>query len=504
MTPTRPAPSVEDSPLGSSSLGIVPAPQRWSPEPGTLVLASGFGIRFAAADLAGTAERLVAEIAEVSGARGQMSGETSTPTTTGTPGDIVLVLDEDMVFDSENRTADAEGYTLTIAEGIEIRAKTATGIFRGSRSLLQLLLQSKTLPRGTALDWPNYPVRGFMLDVGRRFAAPSFIRDYIRFMGWFKLNTFIIHLNDNEITKDSKRGWDVAQQAFRLSTDNPDFSGLAATDGAYTRADWDSFEEVAAQNHVELVPEIDAPAHARSFIRWNPELGLDGGDSDMLDLANPASTTLIKAVFDEFTPWFRGSIVHFGADEYEKGHAEAYRAFFNDIGAHLRSLGKQPMAWGSLATMSAAQGTGTTAGYDRDVLICAWNNDWYGPREAVADGYRVVNTNDNLLYIVPFADYYHGAHLDGRALFESWEPHVFGPEDELDPGHPQLLGAASAVWNDLVQMDYDEHTIHSMVEPTFGLLAQKMWSGAGHGLDYESFMERIGSLRRWPGGTFLP
>ncbi|MDI3196016.1 family 20 glycosylhydrolase [Pseudarthrobacter sp. AL07] len=502
MTQTHPS-TRTDNHTSRSGPGIIPVPQQWFPELGTLTLAAGFNLHYSDLELAQTAMQLMEEIAEVSGIAGTSASQASPSTGPRTPGGISLVLDEEMAFDTDNTTADVEGYLLSISGNIEIRARTAAGIFWGTRSLLQLLLQFRSLPCGTAVDWPNYPVRGFMLDVGRRFAAPAFIRDYIRFMSWFKLNTFIIHLNDNEIVKESKRSWDVAQQAFRLCTDNPEFAGLAATDGAYTRADWDSFEELAAQHHVSLVPEIDAPAHARSFIRWKPEVGLNGGDSDMLDLTNPATTALIKAVFDEFTPWFRGTSVHFGADEYEKDHAETYRTFFNDISSHVRSLGKYPMAWGSLTTMSSGAGPVTADGYSRDVVICSWNNDWYGPQEAVNDGYRVINTNDNLLYIVPFADYYHGNHLDGRALFDSWEPHVFGPKDALEHRHPQLLGAASAVWNDLVQKDYDEHTIHAMVEPTFGVLAQKMWSGSTHGLVYESFMERIGSLAHWPGRTFL-
>ncbi|WP_427017386.1 beta-N-acetylhexosaminidase [Pseudarthrobacter sp. P1] len=502
MTLTHPSTRPEDQ-TAPGSLGIIPAPQRWAPAVGTFALGGGFHLHYSSPELAQTASDLLAEIAEVSGVAGAASSSTDTGALSVAAGDITLVLDEAMAFGTDNGTADAEGYMLCIGETIEIRARTTTGIYWGTRSLLQLLLRSHALPSGTVVDWPDYPVRGFMLDVGRRFAEPSFIRDYIRFMSWFKLNTFIIHLNDNEIVKDSKRSWNVAQQAFRLSTDNPKFAGLAATDGAYTRADWDSFEDLAARHHVSLVPEIDAPAHARSFIRWKPDLGLDGGGSDMLDLSKPAATALIKAVFDEFTPWFQGTSVHFGADEYEKNHAESYRLFFNEISSHLRSLGKDPMAWGSLTTMSAGAGPATEAGYSRDVVICSWNNDWYGPQAAVGDGYRVINTNDNLLYIVPFADYYHGEHLDGRALFEGWEPHVFGPDDALQPQHPQLLGAVSALWNDLVLRDYDEHTIHRMVEPTFGLLAQKMWTGSRYGLDYETFMERAGALAGWPGRTFL-
>lgn len=501
MTQT-PLSTKQDTAECTETIGIVPAPQHFASRAGSFMLQSDYRLYVSTPSLAGTASQLVEEIEEITGVSGSFTG---LPQYGGTPlaGSIELVLDPDLSFGDAPRAAAAEGYRLVIDGKVQIRAKTPAGVFLGTRSLLQLLVRDRTLPCGTVTDWPNYPVRGFVLDVGRRFIRPAFIRDYIRFMSWFKLNTFIIHLNDNEIVKDSKRSWDVAQQAFRLSTSSPEFAGLAAADGAYDREDWDSLEDLAAKHHITLVPEIDAPAHARSFIRWKPELGLNGGESDMLDLTKPETTKFIKSLFDEFVPWFRGPAVHFGADEYEKDHAEAYRGFFNTISEHLRGLGKDPMAWGSLNTMSAGAGPLTEDGYNRDVTICSWNNTWYGPRQAINDGYQVINTNDDLLYIVPYAGYYHGGQLNGRELFETWEPHVFGADETVEPGHPQLLGAASAVWNDMVEKEYDEHTIHGMVEPAFAVLAQKMWSGAGGGIGYELFAGHVGSVAAWPGREFL-
>lgn len=48
------------------------------------------------------------------------------------------------------------------------------------------------------MDWPTYQIRGFFLDDARKFFPASFLQDYARFMGWFKLNTFHLHLNDND------------------------------------------------------------------------------------------------------------------------------------------------------------------------------------------------------------------------------------------------------------------------------------------------------------------
>ncbi len=474
---------------------VIPSLKRWSAGAGGVRLGGGFAVAHSP-ELADIAATLLADIAELTGLSGSAASG-------AVKGDIVLALDPQLEFPTDNATAPAEGYVLAVDGGVQVTARTATGVYWGTRSLLQMLAASATLPVGTAVDWPNYPVRGFMLDVGRRFSRPEAVRDWIRFMSWHKLNTFMVHLNDNEITKDTGRPWDHAQQAFRLASDAPWLAGLAAEDGSYSRADWDSFEKVAARRHVRLVPEIDVPAHSRSFTRWRPEVGLGGGDSDMLDLGNPDSTELVKAVFDEFVPWFRGPAVHFGADEYARGHSEEYRTFFNAISSHVRSLGKDPVAWGSLTVMSDGAGAPGPEGYDRDVVVCAWNKDWYSGPAAVADGYRVINTDDELLYIVPFADYYHGQGLDARALFESWEPHVFGDGYDLEPGHPQLLGAASAVWNDLVLLAYNERAVYNLVKPAFGVLAQKMWAGAVPGLSFEEFTARSKAVSSWPGKAFL-
>ncbi|MGH2480074.1 MAG: glycoside hydrolase family 20 zincin-like fold domain-containing protein, partial [Ktedonobacteraceae bacterium] len=71
-------------------------------------------------------------------------------------GDIVLTL----------RPTDAElgeqGYQLEVSAHVTISANSATGVFYGTRTLLQLLAQDFTLNGGVARDWPDYPQRSLM------------------------------------------------------------------------------------------------------------------------------------------------------------------------------------------------------------------------------------------------------------------------------------------------------------------------------------------------------
>src|SRR3989442_1344777 len=81
-------------------------------------------------------------------------------------GDFFLTLK------NSDRGIGNEGYLLKVGDAVIISANTSTGVFYGTRTILQILLQdsAKThIVRGTARDYPRYQERGFMLDVGRKF-----------------------------------------------------------------------------------------------------------------------------------------------------------------------------------------------------------------------------------------------------------------------------------------------------------------------------------------------
>ena len=56
---------------------------------------------------------------------------------------------------------------------LRIEARTAAGAFYGTRSVVQLLRRKRSIPAGTARDWPRYPERGLMIDNGRRYFSPA-------------------------------------------------------------------------------------------------------------------------------------------------------------------------------------------------------------------------------------------------------------------------------------------------------------------------------------------
>lgn len=114
-----------------------------------------------------------------------------------------------------------EEYHLDINnEKIHITARTTQGITWATKSLLQMLHNhGNAIPNGVIKDSPDYPNRGFMLDVGRKFFTIDYLRNYVKILSYYKFNEFQILLNDNGFPEYFDNDWDKTYSAFRLESD---------------------------------------------------------------------------------------------------------------------------------------------------------------------------------------------------------------------------------------------------------------------------------------------
>jgi hexosaminidase len=414
---------------------------------------------------------------------------------TGSPGlgDFFLTLR------TSDRGIGNEGYLLNIGDSVVISAKTSTGVFYGTRTILQILLQDSTrthIVRGTARDYPEYQERGFMLDVGRKFFSLSSLKDYVKMMAWYKMNDFHLHLNDNENDGGKSPDWMHKYAAFRLNSTR--FTGLAARDGSYTEQDIRELQAVAKQYSVTITPEIDAPAHDLAFTQYRPDLA-SKTDKELLDLNNPKTYTFLNTIWDEFLPWFDSPQVDIGADEYPSTYADQYRQFINRYDAYLKAKGKTVRMWGTLTLMKSS------VAVNNDIVTDVWDTRWANPVDMVQQGFDIINANDNLLYIVPKAGYFHDF-LNTRLLYDQWEPNIFNLSIQslnLNPKDPHLLGGMFAEWNDKLGHIVSDADVHARVKPAMQVLSEKIWSGPSTNLTYEQFQQLASIIGDAP-GTHLP
>ncbi len=181
-----------------------------------------------------------------------------------------------------------EQYNLSIkTDHISIKAGDAAGIFYGIQSIVQLIepthpeddVDEVKIPVGEISDQPRFGYRGFMLDVARNFHKKDKVLQVLDLMSRYKLNKFHFHFMDDE-------GWRLEIPDLPELTEvggtrgyTPDESdrlrpaygsgGIAKNSystGYYTREDYMEILQYAAARHIEVIPEIDLPGHARAAI----------------------------------------------------------------------------------------------------------------------------------------------------------------------------------------------------------------------------------------------
>lgn len=409
-----------------------------------------------------------------------------------TSGDFVLSL-------SADKKLGEEGYAIKISDRVIISAPTPTGLYWSTRTLLQLAEQNqeRSLPQGTIRDYPDYPLRGFMIDCGRKFIPMAYLQDLVKIMAYYKMNTLQVHLNDNGFKQYFEHNWDKTYAAFRLESEI--YPGLTARDGSYSKKEFIDFQKQAASNFVEIIPEIDVPAHSLALTHYKPEIGSKEYGMDHLDLFKPETYEFVDALFKEYlegdNPVFVGKRVHIGTDEYsnaKKDVVEKFRAFTDHYIRFVEGFGKQAVVWGALS-----HAKGDTPVKSENVVMNAWYNGYADPATMIKDGYQLISIPDGLVYIVPKAGYYYD-YLNEPYLYKEWTPAHIG-KAVFDEKHPSILGGMFAIWNDHVGNGISVKDIHHRIFSPLQTLSVKMWTGAQTGIPYETFNEKRALLSEAPG-----
>jgi hexosaminidase len=390
-----------------------------------------------------------------------------------------------------------EGYSLSIENHVSIHAAHYRGAFAATRSILQILEQDTKhcyLPKGVSRDYPKYEVRGFMLDVGRKYFTIDFLRNYVKLMSYYKISDFQLHLSDNAFVKHFNNNWDSTYSGFRL--ENSRYPQLPTKGEFYTKKEFVDLQILAEQYGVRIIPEIDVPAHSLAFTKAFPQIASKKYGMDHLDINNPETYTIIENVLKEYlegpNPIFRNKEVHIGTDEYAKNEAEAFRKFTDHFIKYVQSFGKDVRVWGALT-----HAQGTTPVTSKGVTMNAWYNGYADPVEMKKQGYPLISTPDGLLYIVPAAGYYYD-YLNLSYLYNKWEPVIIG-DAVFEKGDPFIRGGMFAVWNDVAKNGITAQDITDRVFPALQVLSQKMWSGSDSTVHFNDFVSRAKFINETPG-----
>lgn len=180
--------------------------------------------------------------------------------------------------------ASPEAYALEITPaGILLTGASPAGVYRGIQSLRDLLPLARgaavELPALRIVDAPRFGYRGFQLDVARNFYPKETVFRLLDLMARYKLNKFHFHLTDDEgwrldiaglpelTTFGARRGHtlSVAEHLQPAYGSGPDVNDPRGS-GHYRREDYIAILKYAAARHIEVIPEIEMPGHARAAV----------------------------------------------------------------------------------------------------------------------------------------------------------------------------------------------------------------------------------------------
>lgn len=350
-----------------------------------------------------------------------------------------------------------EGYTLEIkGNRVVIKAKDTAGIFYGIQSFQALLpLDNKekiSLREAKIKDYPRYAYRGMHIDVARNFQPKAMIKQLIRQMAFYKLNTLHFHLTDDE-------GWRLeipalpeltkigSNRYFQSKSEKgegmlPSFGSGAEKDfpgsGYYSKKDFIEILQYAQRHHVKVIPEIDMPGHARAAIvsmKYRYDRLMKAGKekeakqyllNDLNDksvyrsvqlwndnVVNPcmeSTYAFFNIVVDEIITMYKEAgvsleVVHTGGDEVPEGVWEKSEVcheikglrkkvlsqkYTDRISKILQAKGLKTGGWEEIALKKHGVQLHINKELDKkNIRLYIWNNIWGGDKQDI--GYRLAN-----------------------------------------------------------------------------------------------------------------
>lgn len=440
-----------------------------------------------------------------------------------------------IVFSTDTALAE-ENYKLEITPShISIKAADAAGFFYAVQSIRQLLppaIESKTpaegiqwnIPAVTLQDGPRFPYRGLLLDVSRCFIPKENVIKIIDYMSMLKLNKLHLHLVDDngwrlEIKKYPRLtevgAWRVEREKDFSQRKNAKAGEPTPIGGFYTQEDMKEIIAYASARQVEIIPEIEMPAHTNSSLAAFPELacpvvkdpihvipGMGGHGSEIVYCAgNDKVFSFLQDVLDEVMALFPSRYINLGGDEASKRYwkicplcqvrmkAEGFTDieelqgyFMGRMAGYVKSKGREVIGWDEL----------TNSKIPDDAIILGWQGLGTAGYKAGQMGHRFIMTPARVLYLIRYQGpqwfeprtYFGNNTLENVYKYEpiqpEWEPEVA----------KKLIGVQGCMWTEFCSSADD---VEYLLFPRLAAVGEIAWSGKDR-KDWPGFLKRLDIL----------
>lgn len=393
-------------------------------------------------------------------------------------------------------------YSIKVADKITVSYSSDASSLYAMNSLIQLFREEDghyVLDHCFVSDQPRFHWRGMHLDVSRHFFTVEEVKRFLDLMAYYKFNTFHWHLTDDQ-------GWRIEIKkypkltsigAWRDSTVNDHYSTVPRTytkeryGGFYTQEDIREVVRYASKLHINVVPEIEMPGHARAALAAYPEhsctgeqKGVEGlwGVFEDIYCSKPETIQFQKDILEEVLALFPSEFIHIGGDEAPKDRwkkcskcQEVIRSnglndehelqsyFIRQIDAFLTERGRKLIGWDEILE----------GGLSPNATVMSWRG-FDGGVEAASQGHYVVMSPGSHCYF----DHYQSKHPGEPLAIGGFTPlekvYEFDPVAQgMTPDQAAyVLGGQANVWTEYIP---DLKKVECMVFPRVLALSQALW-----------------------------
>ena len=426
-------------------------------------------------------------------------------------GDVCLVTDA---------TLKSEAYKLEITiKKITIRASDLQGFYYALQSIRQLLpsaIESEqvtenvdwTVPALTITDQPRFGYRGLLVDVARFFSPKENLLRIIDCMAMLKLNKLHLHLVDDN-------GWRIEIKKYPLLTEigscrvdrpgktfperrNPRQGEPTVEKGFYTQDEIREIVRYAQERHIEVIPEIEMPAHSNAALAAYPLLscpvvdkfigvlpGLGGNHADVIFCAgNDSVFTFLQDILDEVLELFPSKYIHLGGDEARKTHweecplcqtrmkaeslentEELQGYFMARVARYVQNKGREVIGWDELTNARIPEGS----------IILGWQGYGQAALKAAELGHRFIMTPARILYLIRYQgpQWFEPITYFGNNTLKDVYDYEPVQKDWTPQAASLLMGVQACMWTEFCNSPAD---VDYLLFPRLSALAEVAWT----------------------------
>jgi hypothetical protein len=206
-----------------------------------------------------------------------------------------------------------QGYELVITpDGITVEARDDAGVFYGVCTLIQILQVSSLHASLSTLhvkDWPDFPVRGVMLDVSRdKVPTMQTTLALVDMLAGWKINQFQLYTEHTFAYRNHPEVW--------------------ANASPFTAQEIMELDVYCRERHIELVPNQNSFGHMERWLKhpryaslseapngFDTPWGEHRSQSATLCPLDPGSLALVRSLYDELLPHLTSRMLNVGCDE---------------------------------------------------------------------------------------------------------------------------------------------------------------------------------------------